>query len=147
MKSYYIFRLEYNFKKLEHVTVKFTSNYVMPKKSERIPIYFHPMEVTHYQNQIPFYVNSKIYAITIHGEGVPLRVELVNPVDKFVDFGAVVAGRDAIKKIRVMNKSAVDIDIIFDVWDRLPYYYRSAKMLEEAYELQEVIVPVKPKST
>lgn len=129
------------------MTVKFSSSQIAPGKTEQIPVYFHPMEVMQYKIQIPFIVNSKARPISLQGEGVPLRIELANAADKFLDFGAIMVGKDVSKKIRILNKSAVDIDITFDIWDKLPYYSRPAKTLEDGYEIQEEAVVVKATSS
>lgn len=118
-------------------TINFTSKVVKPRKTEEIPIYFHPMEVTDYHSLIPFLVNSKIYTVAIHGEGVPLQLNLVNPLDRFIDLGSTTTGKTTTRLVKVINNSAVAIDVQFDIWDRLPYYTRKVKKLEPEFDLPE----------
>lgn len=119
------------------ITVNFKSKIVRPRKSEEIPIYFHPMEVTDYHNLIPFFVNSKIYTVSIHGEGVPLHLDLVVPADRFIDLGSTIAGKPVTRAVKVINNSAVAVDAKFDIWDRLPFFIKKIKTLEPEFDLPE----------
>lgn len=133
------FSLEHSFEPLEYLTVKYTSGQIAPGKTEEILIYFHPVEIMEYRTQIPFFINSNLNMVSIQGQGVPLKLELANSGDKFLDFGAVTVGKKIIKKIRIINKSVVDVDTVFDIWDKLPFYSRPAKIIEDGYEIQEEV--------
>lgn len=107
------------------------------------------MEVTEYHSLIPFLVNSKIYTIAIHGEGVPLLLTLVSPLDRFIDLGSTIIGTTTTRPVKVINNSAVAIDVQFDIWDRLPYYSKKVKKLEPEFDLPEpprIIYDEKPQS-
>lgn len=95
------------------------------------------MEVTQYHNLIPFFVNSKIYTISIHGEGVPLLLDLVNPSDRFIDLGSTTTGKSVSRTVKVINNSVVPIDVKFDIWNRLQYVPKTATTLEPEFDLEE----------
>lgn len=119
------------------MTVNFKSNIIQPKQTEEIPIYFHPLETIQYHNFIPFFVNSKIFTVSIHGEGVPLLLNLVNPADRFIDLGTTTAGKSIVKSVKVINNSTVAINAKFDIWNRLPYYSKKVKTLQPEFDLQQ----------
>lgn len=95
------------------------------------------MEVTQYHNLIPFFVNSKIYTISIHGEGVPLLLDLVNPSDRFIDLGSTTIGKSILRLVKVINNSVVPIDVKFDIWNRLPYFFKTTSTLQPEFDLEE----------
>lgn len=131
------FSVEYNIRKVDSVTVNFKSKMVMPKKTEEIPIYFHPMEVTTYHNLLPFFVNSKIYTVSIHGEGVPLLLDVVNPSDKFIDLGCTTVGKPLSRVVKVINNSVILVDAKFDMSNRLPYFFKKVKTLPPEFDMLE----------
>lgn len=122
---------------MECVTVDFQTKLVKPKTAVEIPIYFHPTEITEYHNFIPFLVNSKIYTIAVHGEGVPLRLNLFDPSERFIDLGSTITGKTTTKPVKVINNSSITIDVKFDIWNRLPYYQKKTKTLEPEYDLPQ----------
>lgn len=124
-------------RKFDSFTVNFKSKMVMPKKTEEITIYFHPLEVGKYHNLIPFFVNSKIYTISVYGEGVPLLLNVVNPDDRFVDMSNTMIGKVAIKSVKVFNNGVVSLDVKFDIWNRLPHFHRIAKTLQPDFDVEE----------
>lgn len=122
---------------MEYLTVKFKSKSILPGRTEGIPIFFHPTEVARYDNLVPFFVNSKIYTISIHGEGVPLLIDLVDPSDKLIDMGSTTAGKAILKSVKVINNSVVAVEVKFDIWNRLPYFSKQRKMLESEFDIEE----------
>lgn len=134
--------LEYNGKETEHLTVKFKSKSVLPKKSEHIPIYFHPKEIIQYQTNIPLLLNSKLYTIPVYGQGVPLLLELINSNDKFVDLGATTVKKSVSKTVKVINNSSVDFEVMFGVWEKLPLPPK--KILKPDFIIEKEVIVKKP---
>ncbi|XP_049866429.1 hydrocephalus-inducing protein homolog [Pectinophora gossypiella] len=87
---------------------------VNPRKRLKIPVYFRPKEVKHYEFKLQFWVNSLVEDIvTIRGEGVPLLVDLYEGCQKSFDLGPVKVGNRIVREIEVMNHSKVAIDAAF----------------------------------
>lgn len=107
---------------MDFLTVKFKSKTVQPQRTEHIQICFHPMEIKKYEIQVPFLINSKLYGIFIEGQGVPLNLELIDVREKFLDLGSTTIKKAISKTVKVINNSAAVVDVLFDIWDRLPYY-------------------------
>lgn len=123
----YVRRLEVIFEDTPHCTIQFQSREVLPDKAETIQIYFHPLELGHYEFKIPFFVDSKQHMVILEGESVPLQVEVADPADRCLNMTNVLAGKSKMKRVKVVNLSKAKICIIFDLFERLPYNLRSKK--------------------
>ncbi|KAJ2953758.1 hypothetical protein O0L34_g1383 [Tuta absoluta] len=88
--------------------------YVTPGQRAKIPIYFRPKAVKHYEFKIKFWVNSLCEEIIyIRGEGVPLLVDLYEGCQKSFDLGPVKIGEKIVREIEVMNHTKVPIECNF----------------------------------
>lgn len=68
---------------------------------------------------------------------MPLILELEHASNKLVDLGAPLIGKTVSKTVRVINKSAAAVNVIFELYDRLPYFKRAKKMLSSEFEMPE----------
>lgn len=81
--------------------------------------------------------------ICVKGSGTSLVIELVDQEQKFINLGAVLAGKQAAKTVQVMNRSNAKIYVVFDLYNRLPIHHRPKRILEAEYEKEEAIVKKK----
>ena len=103
-----------------HISTDFKCDEVAPQAQKNITIYFHPMILGEHRLELPLYIESKKTHVTILGKAVPLKLTLVDQVDKFVDLGSILVGKTQTKTIRVTNECECYLNIIFNFWDRLP---------------------------
>ena len=66
-----------------------------------------PRDQTAYAFPVPFLCNgSSTVTVDVFGRGVPARLELANPSQANVSFGAVREGDEAVRQVRLINRSA-----------------------------------------
>lgn len=116
------FRLDCNYIYNDYLTVDYKIKEILPKSKENILVYFHPQKCEKYSEELKFYVNSQEIKIKVTGEGVGLNVFLEDSTNKYIDLGCPLIGQSIKKVIRVINKSPATVNIIFNIWDELPYY-------------------------
>lgn len=124
--------------------MKMKSKTVQPQKTEHIQICFHPMEIKKYEVQVPFLINSKLYEIFIEGQGVPLNLEFIDAREKFVDLGSTTVKKTVSKTVKVINNSAAAVEVLFDIWDKLPYYTNpQTRALADEFTIEKEPVKLK----
>lgn len=94
-----------------------------------------------YITKIPFYVNSKPETITIKIKAVPIELILEDYNERFVNFGGVLAGKTVSKTVKVVNRSLTTVNVVFNLYDRLPYFSKPKRVVEAEFERP----PPKPK--
>lgn len=94
------------------------------------------MELGIYEIKIPFYVESKLHNITLRGEAVPLLVDLIDPMDRCLSLTSILIGKSKTKRVKFINNSKASICIIFDLYDRLPYFSRPKAIIDPQFELE-----------
>ena len=94
------------FDKKPHLDVPCAATVLRPGEATEVPVVFTPREVRAYHEVIPFEVNG-VYTVTVAvtGEGAPLRVELANPSQSTVSFGALRVGQEGMRSVRLVNRS------------------------------------------
>ncbi|XP_069696767.1 hydrocephalus-inducing protein-like [Periplaneta americana] len=105
--------LECIFENKPHIVVK-SPNLVKAKETALISIDFRPRERIKYEETLKYIINSnEEKTINIYGEGVELKMMLVNPENKYIDFGSVPLGQAVYKHIEVINKSKATVTVLF----------------------------------
>ncbi|KAI4465642.1 dlec1 deleted in lung and esophageal cancer 1 [Holotrichia oblita] len=133
-KSKFPIRLEYDGGQDDNFSIVFKSKTIQPREIEKIPIYYHPKEVGNCVFTSQFFVNSKADDLILKGEGSPLLIELVDPEEKFINLGAILAGKQVTRTVQVINKSSTKVCAIFDIYERLPIQNKSQRIIEAEYE-------------
>ncbi|XP_077982980.1 hydrocephalus-inducing protein homolog isoform X2 [Glandiceps talaboti] len=90
--------------------VQFEATVLEPGKSINIPFTFYPRDPIKYHETITFDINglSKTH-IEVFGEGTDMNVEVANPKDKTVNFGALRVGQTVRRVIPLVNNSPCPI--------------------------------------
>lgn len=71
---------------------------------------FQPCEIISYCEVVLFEINGlSTKAVTIKGAGVPMKIELVNPAHKVVNFGALQIGQTVTKDLKLVNHSPIPL--------------------------------------
>ncbi len=85
-------------------------------ESMEVPIVFRPNDVRKFRDTIHFEING-LYTVPValHGEGTPLRVELLDPSMASVDFGALRPGQSIVRTIVLVNRSRRAVECSLNV--------------------------------
>lgn len=119
-----------------HISTNFHSGEVGPKQEKTVTIFFHPRILGDHKIELPLFIDGKKTHVTIYGKAVPLKLNLVNQLDKFVDFGSVLVGKTVTKTVAIRNESECPVEIVFNFLERLPK--RTTKeMPDESLELPQ----------
>ena len=77
-----------------------------PGEFVEVPFKFTPREQKDFGFTVPFLVNgSSTVKCAVIGSGIPARLELANPSNVLLPFGAVPEGEDISKQLKVVNRS------------------------------------------
>lgn len=94
------------FEKKTHLRVDCPPTALGPRESFNVPIVFTARQETTYMEMIPFVLNgSSTVSVSIRGEGVPPRIELVNTSMQNVAFGSLQIGQQVSRSIKIANRS------------------------------------------
>ncbi|KAJ9598742.1 hypothetical protein L9F63_026725, partial [Diploptera punctata] len=87
----------------------------------KIPIYFRPKEEGTFDEEVHFNVAGSVdECIAVHGRGVPMKMMLVDPEDKCLDFGNTEVNSNTIKVVQVINKSKATAITNFGLTEYFP---------------------------
>ena len=91
-----------------HMEVTAPPAVLAPGDSREIVIRFMPREEVAYKEVIPIEINGLMTVnVTVKGEGTPLRVELADASQKQVNFGSIRLGSEAVREVRLVNRSRI----------------------------------------
>nr|CAD7202008.1 unnamed protein product [Timema douglasi] len=111
-------RLECLYENKPHLKINVRSDPIPPEGSIFIPIFFYPLERLKYSETLHFIINGfQEKKIIITGEGVDIKVFLVQPRHKLLSFGALQVGHIASKCVPIVNKSKAPVPMLLTVVD------------------------------
>lgn len=98
--------LDCMFEKKPHLRVDCPPTVLGPRESVTVPIIFTARHETMYAEMIPFTVNgSSTISISVRGEGIVPKVELVNPSMQNVAFNALQIGQQVVRTVKIVNRA------------------------------------------
>lgn len=104
--------LDCMFEKKPHLRVDCPPTVLEPRESVIVPIIFTARQETTYAEMIPFTVNgSSTISISVRGEGIVPKVELVNPSMQSVAFSALQIGQHVVRTIKIVNRAKKKISV------------------------------------
>ncbi|KAL5467034.1 hypothetical protein EMCRGX_G031201 [Ephydatia muelleri] len=96
------------------VDVDFEPKLLTPGESCEALVVFKPRDAIKYCEEVPFEINGLLRkTVVIRGEGTQTKIELVNPAQRTVNFGALRVNQTATKKVKLVNRSP--IPVVFSV--------------------------------
>lgn len=86
-------------------TVDMSSMVLKPGEQRDATITFSPTAAQPYSMQVPLEING-LYTINIDmkGEGCPMRIEVANPAQRTINFGAVNRGQSTTRAVQIVNR-------------------------------------------
>ena len=99
-------------KQQQHLAVQFEDTLLQPGQDCVASVEFKPRETLKYDEEIVFELNGlSRKSIHILGEGAKMKLDLANPANKMVNFGALMIGKneEAIKTAKLVNQSPIPI--------------------------------------
>ncbi|XP_043935458.1 hydrocephalus-inducing protein homolog [Protopterus annectens] len=94
------------FTNTSHLGVAFQSEILSPKGTLEVPITFYPREAMQYHETIIFEINGlSRQNVEVLGQGTEMKLEVVEPQNKVVNFGAVRVQQTVRKIVSIVNKS------------------------------------------
>ena len=102
------------FKDTAYLSVKFESCLLAPKEEVSIALEFRPRDTILYSETVNFEINGFFQkSVHIKGEGAQMKIELENPVQKIVNFGALQLDENGTAKssktVRLVNRSPANL--------------------------------------
>lgn len=92
--------------------VDFSSMLLGPGQRHKIPVSFFPREERLYSDSIVFEVNGLYTAnVSVNGEGVPCKIELLDPSQADLDLGNVKVGDQSSRLVKLVNRSRISAHI------------------------------------
>ncbi|XP_033625714.1 hydrocephalus-inducing protein homolog [Asterias rubens] len=89
-----------------HLEVQFSACVLQPGDSRDVHLTFYPREAIKYREMVIFELNGLSRTqVEILGEGTEMRVEVANPKDRLVNFGALRVGESIKRTVPVINNS------------------------------------------
>ena len=104
------------FKTKPYLAVDFEPQLVPPNKEVEAMIQFKPNETISYCEDIIFEINGlSKRVVTIRGEGAQMRIELANPAQKIVNFGALCINDTVTKTVKLVNRSPAPLTFLLSL--------------------------------
>ncbi|XP_029465095.1 hydrocephalus-inducing protein homolog [Rhinatrema bivittatum] len=95
-----------------YLEVEFQAEVLIPGGKMEVPITFYPREAIQYHETLSFEINGRSQqTVEIFGQGTEMKIEVLNPRHKVVNFGALFVGQIVKKIIPIVNNS--DLSITF----------------------------------
>ncbi|XP_042303381.1 LOW QUALITY PROTEIN: hydrocephalus-inducing protein homolog [Sceloporus undulatus] len=89
-----------------HLELAFHAEVLSPGGKAEIPISFYPQEAVSYHETITFEINGLLQrTVEVSGKGLEMKVDVVDPRNKVLKFGAVPPGHTAKKTATIVNDS------------------------------------------
>lgn len=121
----------------------YSSGFISPGEVKNIKINFHPQVKGQYSTNVAFVVSGWKHNILVTGEGVDLKLDLCNSLDKLINFGDVLVNSTKKYRVGVTNKSLARLNVRFDLYDNLMALQKTTSKLEDC-TMQMPVVPPPP---
>lgn len=90
--------------------MEFTSCILAPNEEAEAVFEFRPRHITSYSESVVLEINGLFKKpISIKGEGAQMKIELANPAQKQVKFGALRVGEKVKKNLKLINQSPIPL--------------------------------------
>lgn len=109
--------LDCMFEKKPHLRVECPPTVLGPRETVVVPIVFTARHEVAYAELVPFTVNgSSTISISVRGEGIVPKVELVNASMQSVAFSALQIGQQATRSVKIVNraKRKITVELVDD---------------------------------
>jgi hydrocephalus-inducing protein len=139
--------LECLFTKKAHLEVGFDAKVLRPGESVDVALSFYPRAAGVINETVLFEING-LYSIPVSvlGEGVPVRLALVNPSQETLAFGSFRVGQEAVRRVGITNRSKRAASFVLEDVIKDPTTGRGA--LESCFvEFSPREATLKPKET
>ncbi|XP_077975805.1 hydrocephalus-inducing protein homolog isoform X2 [Styela clava] len=104
--------IECMYENTPHLEVGFQAVVLPPGGSTEATIAFYPRAVTKYRETLSFQINGlSNHLVDILGDGTELRVEVQNPKQRMLKFGALRVGESVKHIVPIVNKSPIPINL------------------------------------
>ena len=98
------------------MAVDFEAQLLPPNEKAEALIQFTPLETVNYSEDVIFEINGlSKRTITIRGEGTQMKVEVANPAQKVVNFGALRINDTATKSVKLVNHSPIPLTFTLSI--------------------------------
>nr|XP_033799169.1 hydrocephalus-inducing protein homolog isoform X3 [Geotrypetes seraphini] len=89
-----------------YLEIEFQAEVLIPGGKMEVPITFYPREAIQYHENLCFEINEHSQQIVeIFGRGAEMKIEVLNPQHKVVNFGVLQVGQSVKKIVPIVNKS------------------------------------------
>ena len=113
---YLVFSVNCLFKNKPYLGVEFEAQLLPPNKKAEAFIHFKPLETVCYYEDVVFEINGlSKRALTVRGEGARMRIELANPTQKMVNFGALRVGDTVTRTVKLVNHSPTPLNFMLSL--------------------------------
>ncbi|XP_030060864.1 hydrocephalus-inducing protein homolog [Microcaecilia unicolor] len=93
-----------------YLEVEFQAEVLLPGDKMEVPITFYPREAIQYHEKLCFEINGHSQqTIEIFGKGAEMKIEVLNPRHKVVNFGALQVGQSVKRVVPIVNNSAASL--------------------------------------
>ncbi|XP_073420426.1 hydrocephalus-inducing protein homolog [Dendrobates tinctorius] len=104
-----------------HMEIDFCANVLSPGDKMEVPITFYPRAAILYQEPVVFLMNGHSQQlIRLQGHGIEMKVEVVDPKYKVLNFGAVNIGQTAKRVISIVNRSLAPVSCTLHLSPSVP---------------------------
>ena len=98
------------------MAVDFEAQLLAPNKAAKAMIQFKPNETVNYSEDVIFEINGlSKRTVTIRGEGAQMKIELANPAQKIVNFGALRINDVVTKTVKLVNHSPTPLTFMLSL--------------------------------
>ncbi|CAJ0963871.1 unnamed protein product, partial [Ranitomeya imitator] len=104
-----------------HMEIDFCANVLSPGDKMEVPITFYPRAAILYQEPVVFQMNGHSQQlIRLQGHGIEMKVEVVDPKYKVLNFGAVNIGQTMKRAISIVNRSLAPVSCTLHLSPNVP---------------------------
>ncbi|XP_077145064.1 hydrocephalus-inducing protein homolog isoform X4 [Ranitomeya variabilis] len=104
-----------------HMEIDFCANVLSPGDKTEVPITFYPRAAILYQEPVVFQMNGHSQQlIRLQGHGIEMKVEVVDPKYKVLNFGAVNIGQTMKRAISIVNRSLAPVSCTLQLSPNVP---------------------------
>lgn len=136
------------FDKKPHLDVGCDALVLRPGDSVDVPFTFTPRQPMVYTESVPFEVNGlHTVNVSVSGEGVPCSIELVNPSQADLSFGALRPGQSTSRSVKIANKCKRGVIVEFVDDSYLPTAPELAKLASRSVALGPKRVAIRARDT
>ncbi|XP_075181569.1 hydrocephalus-inducing protein homolog [Anomaloglossus baeobatrachus] len=104
-----------------HMELDFSAHVLLPGDKMEVPVTFYPRAAVFYQEAVVFQMNGHSQQqIQLHGHGIEMKVEVVDPKYKVLNFGAVNIGQSVRREITIVNRSPAPVSCTLHLSPSVP---------------------------